>query len=280
MPRPTRSELPPDRDERLAAVKQRGRQLRQRRRLALVTGPAAAVVVVGIAVAALGASAQDDGTRTVIAGDGASTTSSTAPSSTTSTTKPPSGEPGSTTVVPPATVPDEVTTTSTAEAPPGTAPTTTTTTTAPPQEPEAPALRARIELSATTVVSGGTLEGELVVTNEGAEAVRLLERGCRPKWTVFLRGVRRDGGWAHTLECGTEPLVFERGETRLPFTAPAVGLSCDDTVDISHGPAQGQPSCVSVNGPPPLPPGPYEATLGSTSPRLAADPVSVEVVPA
>ncbi len=271
MLRSTRSELPEDRDERLAAVKRRGRQLRQRRRLAVVTGPVAGVVVVGVALAALNAGAQDDGTRIATTGEEVSTSSSTVPSSTTSTT----GEPGSTTST--TTEPDPATTTSTTEAPPGTSPETTTTTASPP-EATALGLRARIELSATAVVSGGTVAGELVVANEGAEAVRLLERGCRPKWAVYLRGGEFDGGWAYTLECGPAPLVFQRGETRLPFTVPAVGLTCSDTGSTSSGPAQGAPSCPSVNGPPPLPPGPYEARLGSTSPELSAEPVAVEVL--
>ncbi len=264
-PRPYRSHPP---ESRLDAVKRRGRTLRRRRQLFLVSAP----LVVLVGVGAAGIALQDDGVR-VVSADGGTTTSTGPPRTPSTTGAPPAGAP--TTLVP---APTTSTTSSPGTSSPGTsttaAPTPETTTTAVPVEPAD--LLARIELSSTTVVAGGTVAGELVVENRTGGPVELLDRECRPNWTVGLVGA---DGVTHEVAfpaiCHPEPLTFPPGLTRLPFAVAATYHQCTP----SPPPGSGALPCLPPPDiMPPLPPGRYEAKLVGTSPSLTAAPVPVEVV--
>jgi hypothetical protein len=225
-------------------------------------------VVVLVGVGAAGVALQDDGVRVVSAGGGTTTTSTGPPQTPSTTGAPPAGAP--TTLVP-------APTTSTSSSPgtsTTTAPTPETTTTAVPVEPAD--LRARIELTSTTVVAGGTISGEVVVENRGDETVRLLDSGCQAKWTVALVG---GDGVSHEAafpsDCDPEPFTFPPGPTRLPFTVPVTYDTCTPSASAGSGTLQCLPPPDIM---PPLPAGRYEARLVSTSPSLTAAPVAVEVV--
>jgi hypothetical protein len=228
-------------------------------------------IVLVVLVAATGCGGGDgDGERvaSVAAGADAALTTST------------SAEPPSTTNAPTTSTAESVPTTTVAPAPTPTPPapvarpalpappTTTTTAPAPPQ------LSARIELPTRTVVAGGSLDGTLVVTNAGAAPAHWLDRGCKPKWAVYL--------WpgdppAFHLMCEGGALVFPPGETRLPFTVRASLTRCGQ--DESSG--GGLPRCLPPpDVMPPLDPGTYRAALYTDAPGLSAAKVPVEVVPA
>jgi hypothetical protein len=231
-------------------------------------------IVLVVLVAATGCGGGDgDGERvaSVAAGADAALTTST------------SAEPPSTTNAPTTSTAESVPTTTVAPAPtptppapvarpalpaPPAPPTTTTTAPAPPQ------LSARIELPTRTVVAGGSLDGTLVVTNAGAAPAHWLDRGCKPKWAVYL--------WpgdppAFHLMCEGGALVFPPGETRLPFTVRASLTRCGQ--DESSG--GGLPRCLPPpDVMPPLDPGTYRAALYTDAPGLSAAKVPVEVVPA
>ena len=260
-PRPYRSHPP---ESRLDAVKRRGRTLRRQRRLFLASGP---LLVVLVGAGAAGVALQDDGVRVVSAGGG--TTTSTGPPGTTATTGVPLEE-GPTTLVPAPTT----STTSSPGTSTTTAPTPETTTTAVPVEPAD--LLARIDLTSTTVVAGGTFAGELLVDNRTDGPVHLLDGECQPKWTVALVGA---DGVSHEVAfpaiCHPEPLTFPPGLTRLPFAVAATYHQCTP----SPPPGSGALPCLPPpGGMPPLPAGRYEARLVGTSPSLTAAPVPVEVV--
>jgi hypothetical protein len=84
---------------------------------------------------------------------------------------------------------------------------------------------ARIELPSTTVVSGETMTGYLVVDNETGGPVSFpgpAPNVCQPKWTLALATSKDLNPPPITAECRRQPLVFPAGETQFPFGMEAV----------------------------------------------------------
>ena len=124
---------------------------------------------------------------------------------------------------------------------------------------------ARIELASTTVGAGSSVNGDFVVDNETGHPLRILSRGCKPKWAVTIANDDVPNAPLFTTECTRKPLVIAAGESQRPFTVRA---SCVD----SRGPCGGAARA--------LPAGQYEAEfvpfgLGGRVPPVAPVPVTV-----
>jgi uncharacterized membrane protein YgdD (TMEM256/DUF423 family) len=123
-------------------------------------------------------------------------------------------------------------------------------------------VRARIELPASTVASGGVLPGYLIVDNQTHAPLRLTEgHRCRAKWAVTLGTDVTPNRPVFSPGCLRPPLRFPVGAHQYAFTLRAV---------------------VNV-GAQPLPPGDYATRLFSTNrtfPRPAPVSVRVEAPPA
>jgi plastocyanin len=85
---------------------------------------------------------------------------------------------------------------------------------------DARGVEARVELSMTRVVSGGAIDGNLVIDNNSGSPFRFGE-GCRTLWTVVLTnaGVPADVVFPQPCLSMTE---LPEGRTALPFTVHAV----------------------------------------------------------
>ncbi|GIU90736.1 MAG: hypothetical protein KatS3mg010_1835 [Acidimicrobiia bacterium] len=134
---------------------------------------------------------------------------------------------------------------------------------------------ARLELETTTVVQGGTIDGELVVQNGSGSPVTLGE-DCETFWTVVLTNDAVPPSYAFPLPCSRPPSIAV-GETRLAFTVPASYGACTNGDDRDAH----LPKCLADGSPPPLPPGEYEAVIvGSDELPFTVEPVRVRVVEA
>jgi plastocyanin len=105
---------------------------------------------------------------------------------------------------------------------------------------DAQGIEARVELSMTTVVSGGAIDGNLVIDNNSGSPFRFGE-GCRTNWTVVLAN---DSGAmsARIPDACNLAVDLPEGRTALPFIVHAAS---------SAGP---------------LPPGGYEAIFVTDGP--------------
>jgi len=134
--------------------------------------------------------------------------------------------------------------------------------------PAPPQLSARIEVPTPTVPAGGSLDGTLVVTNTGTEAVPLVDGDCGSHWAVYFR----PGDLPAFPAICADPLVFPPGETRLPFAVPVARRACTPAE-----PHAGLPRCLPPpDVMPPLAPGDYRLAL-TAGPGLEAAEVPVVV---
>jgi len=143
----------------------------------------------------------------------------------------------------------------------------------PASAPPGPSLTTSIELP-TTLVSGSTVTGTLVVTNNSVDTINLNAHGCHPHWGIGLSSPSIPFQPAFTTECSTAPFLLSPGANRLPFTVSVTYGACAYPGYASAT----TPLCLPGNRLPPLPPGQYQAVLASEATELHAAPVTVEVV--
>ncbi|HMK96709.1 MAG TPA: hypothetical protein VK425_04120 [Acidimicrobiales bacterium] len=131
-----------------------------------------------------------------------------------------------------------------------------TTTTIPPAFAE---MTVQITLSATRVVAGTPIKGNLVVTNPGpaVNLTRLEPSGCMPGFAVYLTNGTISNPPAFATDCTSGPLVIAHGTTTLPFTVLTTYGAC--TTESAET-TPNLPLCLST-GMPQLPPGTYWATI-------------------
>ncbi|MBS1837432.1 MAG: hypothetical protein JST64_07010 [Actinobacteria bacterium] len=133
-----------------------------------------------------------------------------------------------------------------------------------------PLLHGRLELSATSMPAGGTLNGEVVIDNDTGAPITF--RGCGTPVNVTLHGhgVSQGGVWPM---CGQD-LTFPVGESRWPVTVSATFGMCGESADPQVR------RCVDGHVPP-LPPGTYRAvaTWSSDAFQLEVPAVTVTVTP-
>ena len=129
---------------------------------------------------------------------------------------------------------------------------------------------ARIELPSTTMSAGSKMTGHVVVENNTGHVIAA--SGCLSLFQVQLGNdaIHPDAVW---LDC-LQPLPIPVGETSYPVQFYASYLGCST-------PAQGDlKACIPNVGPPPLPPGEYQAQFFQSSPVVTpALPIDVNVVP-
>lgn len=141
-----------------------------------------------------------------------------------------------------------------------------------PQAPAAstPLLRGRLELAATAVPAGGSVNGEVVIDNDTGAPITFV--GCMSPVDVRLHGhgVIQEMPWPM---CGQD-LTFAVGESRWPVTVSANLGMCGESTDPQF------PRCVD-GAIPPLPSGPYRAVVvwSSDAFRLEVPAVTVTVTP-
>ena len=137
---------------------------------------------------------------------------------------------------------------------------------------EALPLSARIELAATTVEAGGTIEGRVVITNNTGEAFNVI--GCGSIYQVALANEDYEPGPAWTL-CAQQ-FTIPTGQSTYPVTVRATHLVC------GHDPSSRvEVPCEDSGEMPSLPAGDYEARLfqGHDGPKAPEPPgVPVRVV--
>jgi heat shock protein HslJ len=133
-----------------------------------------------------------------------------------------------------------------------------------------PDVMARIELPSTKMTAGSKMTGHVVVENNTGHVIEA--GGCGSLFQVQLGNdvIHPDPLW--TL-CA-QPLPIPIGESSYPVTFYASYPGCST-------PAQGDlKACIPNVGPPPLPPGNYQAEFFQSSPVVyPALPIDVTVVP-
>jgi len=123
-----------------------------------------------------------------------------------------------------------------------------------------------LEVNATQVVTGGNVEGTLVINNAGGSVDLTPLTGepypgcqgpvchCTPDPPgVELIGQYGGSSPAFNLDCGSSPFIIGHGTTRFPWTISTVANSCtgpEGPIPVSA------PNCVPGA---PLPPGVYQA---------------------
>jgi heat shock protein HslJ len=128
---------------------------------------------------------------------------------------------------------------------------------------------ARIELPSTTMTAGSKMSGKVVVENNTGHVIPA--SGCGSLFAVLLgnAAIHPDPAWTMCLQ----PLPIPVGESSYPVMIWAAYQGCST-------PAQGDlPACLAAGGPPPLPPGDYQARFFQSSPVVTpALPIDVKVV--
>jgi hypothetical protein len=129
-----------------------------------------------------------------------------------------------------------------------------------------PTVTARIELPSSSMVAGTTMNGRVVVDNQTGHVIDA--SGCGSLFAVALGsdGYRPDVPWRLCLQ----DLDIPTGESSYPVAVSATALGC-----VGGPPTDGIPSCTP-SGPPPLPPGTYEAKLYQST-HVVPDPPPVPV---
>jgi hypothetical protein len=117
-----------------------------------------------------------------------------------------------------------------------------------------PTLTDRIELATSRIRSGRSLDGALIVVNHSTRSINLTHP-CRPEFTVALTNSRYMPLVAFTTGCSDQAFMVKPGTNRLPLHVTTTYLACGQTPSSST-----KPRCTS-SGPPPLPPGIYDAVL-------------------
>jgi len=130
-----------------------------------------------------------------------------------------------------------------------------------------PPLSARIVLADTTVTTGGTINGEVVVANNTGEDLTVM--GCRGIFAVALanEAVAPFPQWPACAQEITIPI----GESVHPVTVSAQHMACS-TTSVNETLVR----CENDGSLPPLPPGQYEARLYQSTEVVPA-PTPVEV---
>jgi hypothetical protein len=131
-----------------------------------------------------------------------------------------------------------------------------------PSGPQGPVrwVSARVVLPTTTMRTGTSITGQVVVENHSGHVLRA--SGCLSLLAVLLRNdhVKSKAVWPLCVQ----PFTIPTGQSTYPITVMARYQSCPP------------PPCAE-GGPPPLPPGDYRATLFRSTPQLPPAP-PVEVV--
>ncbi len=133
-----------------------------------------------------------------------------------------------------------------------------------------PDVTARIDLPSTTMTAGSKMTGHVIVENNSGHVIEA--SGCGTLFQVQLGNdtIHPDPAWTTCLQ----QLPIPVGESSYPVAFYASYLGCST-------PAQGDlKACIPNVGPPPLPPGQYQAQFFQSSPVVTpALPITVNVVP-
>ncbi|MBJ7595750.1 MAG: hypothetical protein JF886_12985 [Candidatus Dormibacteraeota bacterium] len=124
-------------------------------------------------------------------------------------------------------------------------------------------------------MGGSPIPGALVISNPGG-AFDLNPRGCKPEFTVVLTIGNSPPSVAWPAKCAAGAYVIPHGTTRLAVSVATTYPGC-----LQAGGSESRIPPCSATGPPPLPPGVYNAVLvwsTAVPPMPAADPVSVMVL--
>jgi hypothetical protein len=114
-----------------------------------------------------------------------------------------------------------------------------------------PDLMVRLELPGRKVTAGALLNGTLVLTNRTGTVMTV--SGCGTAFDVYLSNAAVHPDRSQRTLC-LQTFRFRAGVSRLPFQVPTTYPGCSPVPDGVH------PTCVA-SGPPPLPPGTYQARL-------------------
>lgn len=123
-----------------------------------------------------------------------------------------------------------------------------------------PSLSTRLSMPTRTVKAGGQLVGQIVVENDTGHPIHTYACGAIFQVLLTTATYKPTPNWLTCLTATTIP----RGRTSYPVTVRARYNQCQQT-----GGGGGSPLCASFgdgssldtgSGPPPLPPGEYEAT--------------------
>ena len=154
------------------------------------------------------------------------------------------------------------------------------TTTAPPLPggygllPSDPHLSDRILIATNRSKPGLSIDGTLVVVNDGAAPINLT-KSCRPDFVVALTNSHYTPQVAFAAVCRSTPLMIAPGSNRLPVRVMTTYLGCG-----SSGSHSAEPACLADGGPPPLPMGEYDAVLiGSGLALPEPEPVAIRLTP-
>jgi len=131
---------------------------------------------------------------------------------------------------------------------------------------------ARIELPSTTMTAGSKMEGRVVVENKTGHPIRATKCGSFFQIGLQNAAIRWHAIWP---QCAV-PFTIPVGESTYPVTVLAAYATCGEA------PLAGLPKCSTgpSPGPPPLPPGEYQATLFQSSPIVSLPlPIDVTVEP-
>jgi hypothetical protein len=146
--------------------------------------------------------------------------------------------------------------------------TTTATPVTPSKVPIAP-VWISIELPATTMVAGSTMKGHVVVHNRTGRPLH--KGGCGSLFQVALASdtIKPQVAWAMCLQ----PITIPTGTSSYPVQVLGTYNGCSN-----DGPHGDTPACLPGSKVPPLPAGPYRATLYQSSTVAAAPtPIPVQV---
>ena len=131
---------------------------------------------------------------------------------------------------------------------------------------------ARIELPSTTMTAGSTMSGHVVVENNTGHEIRATESRLLPN-----RALRTPISRGMLWPLCAVPFTIPVGESTYPVTVMAAYATCGAT------PGPDFPKCSATGpsqGPPPLPPGVYQATLFQSSPVVSLPPpIDITVEP-
>lgn len=137
--------------------------------------------------------------------------------------------------------------------------------------PAVAGLSDRIVLDSTRIASGQSISGALLVVSHRSPPVNLTTT-CRPDFQVVLTSASYTPEVAWAAVCSDRPFTIVPGTNRLALRVITTYLGCRQS-----GPPSTEPECLA-SGPPPLPPGNYDAVLvgdGLALPRPHPVPVTL-----
>lgn len=131
-------------------------------------------------------------------------------------------------------------------------------------------LSSRLELTSRTVESGSALSGRVVVQNDTGRPVNTTMCGSFFRVALASPDYEPEISWPL---CAA-PFTIPTGESSYAVTVQARHLGCNP----ADPPPPGQVTCTA-DGPPPLPPGDYEATIYQSEDLMpGAAPIGVRVI--